>query len=136
MDDNCFEDNIYQNRIGKQKKWAVAVHRWTKSSIDCYNRGCVCTGCEYKKILSSPCMMKATVLELVRIFGKPEKIKRTVEDITRNQIVYLYIEKKLALADIYRILKVDKYEFVELLDKFEIPLRKKPKNCDGGDEMG
>ena len=80
--------------------------------------------------------MKTTVLELVRIFGKPEKIKRTVEDITRNQITYLYIDKKLPLADIYRILKVDKYEILELLEKFEIPVRKKPKNCNGGDKMG
>ena len=73
--------------------------------------------------------MKKTVLELVRIFGKPENIKCTAEDITKKQIEILYLEKRLKLTDIYRILETDKFEFLELLDIFEIPKRKKPKNC-------
>ena len=113
---------------GKNKN-KPKVHRWTKSAIDCYNSGCRCSECEYSKILASPCKMKKTVLELVRIFGKPENIKCTAEDITKKQIEILYLEKRLKLTDIYRILETDKFEFLELLDKFEIPKRKKPKNC-------
>jgi hypothetical protein len=103
--------------------------RWTKSAIDCYNRGCKCSECEYSKILTSPCQMKKTVIELVRVLGKPN-IKRTVEDITKRQIEILYIEKNLRLTEIYRILGIDKFEFIELLDKFAIPIRKKPRSCE------
>lgn len=52
----------------------ASVRRWTKAAIDCYERGCVCTDCYYKDFFNgSPqrCQMKATVLELVRVLGKP-----------------------------------------------------------------
>ena len=73
--------------------------------------------------------MKKTVFELVKLFGKPENIKHTVEDITKKQIEILYLEKRLRLSDIYRILSIDRFELLELLEKFAIPQRKKPKNC-------
>lgn len=52
----------------------ASVRRWTKAAVDCYERGCVCTGCYYSEFFSgSPqrCQMKATVLELVRVLGVP-----------------------------------------------------------------
>ena len=106
------------------------LRRWTKSAIDCYNRGCVCKGCEYQKILSCHCRMKLTVLELVRLLGKPENIKHTAEDITKKQLEYLYVEKRLRQTDIFRILHIDRFELLELLEKYEIPLRKKPRKCE------
>ena len=74
--------------------------------------------------------MKATVLELVKLLGKPENIKHTAEDITKKQIEYLYIEKRLKLTDIFMILHIDRFELLELLEKYEIPLRKKPRKCE------
>ena len=53
------------------------VRRWTGSAIDCYKRGCVCKGCQFKNYFESinqKCQMKATVLELVRVNGAPEGI--------------------------------------------------------------
>jgi len=56
----------------------ASVRRWTKAAIDCYQRGCVCTNCYYSEFFNgSPqrCQMKATVLELVRVLGKPTSIE-------------------------------------------------------------
>lgn len=77
--------------------------------------------------------MKATVLELVKQLGKPEKIKHTAEDITKKQLEYLYLEKRLKLTDIFRILHIDQFEFLELLEKYEIPQRKKPRKCENNE---
>lgn len=50
----------------------VPVQRWTSTAIDCYKRGCVCAGCPMKELIKSQkCMMKSSVLELVRKFGIP-----------------------------------------------------------------
>jgi hypothetical protein len=119
---NDYEDDNYK------PKGKPTYKRWTKSAIDCYNRGCRCSECEYPKLLSTPCRMKQTVLELVRLFGKPN-IKRTVEDITKKQVEILYLEKKLRLSEIYRILNIDRFEFLELLEKYAIPQRKRLKKC-------
>ena len=54
---------------------ATSVRRWTQTAIDCYKRGCVCSGCFYSDFFkASPhkCQMKATVLELVRVLGRPD----------------------------------------------------------------
>jgi len=72
---------------------SVSVRRWTITSIDCYERGCVCEGCfyneffspqEYKTLLetNTKCQMKASVLELVRLFGIPEgmTVKTIIEE--------------------------------------------------------
>ncbi len=56
----------------------ASVRRWTKAAIDCYQRGCVCEGCYYKDFFSgSPqrCLMKSTVLELVRVLGVPQNLE-------------------------------------------------------------
>lgn len=48
------------------------LNRWTKSAIECYNRGCSCRGCLVKNIMLSECKMKKTVLKLVQKFGAPK----------------------------------------------------------------
>ena len=53
---------------------AVAVRRWTNTALECYKRGCVCDGCFYKDFFNGSaqkCQMKASVVELVRVLGKP-----------------------------------------------------------------
>ena len=49
---------------------------WTQSAIDCYSIGCICEKCNLYKIyfIKSPykCMMKNTVIELVRKQGSPQ----------------------------------------------------------------
>lgn len=55
---------------------AVAVRRWTPTAIDCYKRGCDCAGCFFNDFLeSSKCQTKASVLELVRVIGRPEGVE-------------------------------------------------------------
>lgn len=44
---------------------------WTKSSIDCYKRGCNCQGCYIQDMLETPCLMKVAVIELVKKLGAP-----------------------------------------------------------------
>ena len=54
---------------------ATAVRRWTPTAIECYKRGCNCEGCFYTDFFNSSsqkCQMKASVLELVRVWGKPD----------------------------------------------------------------
>lgn len=58
---------------------AASVRRWTSTAIECYKRGCVCSGCFYSDFFKgSPqrCQMKTSVLELVRILGAPEIEKK------------------------------------------------------------
>ena len=51
----------------------TAQRRWTRSAVDCYFLGCVCSKCPIYNILGKKCRMKGAVLELVRLFGKPER---------------------------------------------------------------
>ena len=57
--------------IMKQNKMPELV-RWTDASIYCYERNCICEGCVYNEHLETKCIMKNTVLELFKKFGKPE----------------------------------------------------------------
>lgn len=47
--------------------------RWSKASLECYQRQCKCEGCIYKEKLETNknCNMKHIVLEMVRVLGKP-----------------------------------------------------------------
>ncbi len=49
---------------------------WTPTAIDCYKIGCRCSQCNLYKIYfhnnHAKCMMKQTVIELVRNLGKPD----------------------------------------------------------------
>lgn len=52
----------------------TTVRRWTQAAVECYQRGCRCSGCFYNDFFAgSPqkCQMKHTVLELVRTIGRP-----------------------------------------------------------------
>lgn len=49
------------------------IRQWTKDTIFCYERGCICSNCPIQQILYSKCRLKPTVLALVTKFGKPEK---------------------------------------------------------------
>lgn len=50
---------------------------WTPSAIECYEIGCQCYKCNlyklYFKNSSTKCMMKPTVIELVRKIGTPQE---------------------------------------------------------------
>lgn len=48
------------------------VH-WTMQAVECYRNGCNCLKCTVKNQLKSQkCQMKATVIEIVKRFGKPK----------------------------------------------------------------
>lgn len=58
------------NDIGKY----ASIQRWTPSAVECYQRGCICSNCPIREVIKSQkCQMKATVIELVKILGKPNK---------------------------------------------------------------
>jgi len=60
----------------------ASVRRWTGTAIECYKRGCVCSGCFYSDFFkSSPqrCQMKSTVLELVRVLGTPQNVEQLAQ---------------------------------------------------------
>ncbi len=63
---------------------ATAVRRWTQTAIECYKRGCNCEGCFYTDFFNNSnqkCQMKASVLELVRVLGKPDiELKQVLPD--------------------------------------------------------
>ena len=48
---------------------------WTPTAIDCYRLGCRCSKCNLYKLYfqNSKCRMKETVMELVRLYGKPDE---------------------------------------------------------------
>lgn len=52
------------------------VKRWTRVSIECLKRGCVCKGCFYEKFFSSEtmkCQAKKAVIELSTALGTPKE---------------------------------------------------------------
>lgn len=54
---------------------SIKYARWTQGSIECYKRGCICTNCPTFNILGDRCQMKVSVLNLVRRFGAPGKVR-------------------------------------------------------------
>ena len=60
------------------------LRRWTVSARDCYLIGGQCEICPYYELMKNQprgCQMKATVLELVKVHGKP---KEEFEDVEEN----------------------------------------------------
>lgn len=95
--------------MGKANKNIAAVRRWTEISKDCYKRGCRCSGCYYNQFFEHPnkCQMKASVLELVRVLGKPENpspINKQHFWHPRTQLVYKYLLEN-PLSDKHEISK-------------------------------
>ncbi len=69
--------NLGRNKVLRSRDMgrSIAVRRWTNTALECYKRGCVCEGCFYTDFFngtSQKCQMKASVLELVRVLGKPD----------------------------------------------------------------
>ena len=66
--------NIYNSK---------SVRRWTQTAMECYKRGCVCSGCSIYEQIFGPegrkCQMKGAVLESVRKLGIPEELIKTQE---------------------------------------------------------
>ena len=51
-----------------------SIQRWIPSAVECYQRGCICSNCPIQEFIKSQkCQMKATVIELVKVLGKPNK---------------------------------------------------------------
>lgn len=50
---------------------------WNKTTKECYERGCVCCGCDLAGY-GSKCQVKAAVLESVRLFGMPFERSKVV----------------------------------------------------------
>ena len=89
-----YKYNSYEHRpMGT----AVAPRRWTVAAVQCYLRGCNCKDCYYADFFEQDkflkkyskvdletrktCQMKASVLELVRVFDIPtaDQIKEAKE---------------------------------------------------------
>lgn len=50
----------------------MAKNKWTKLAADCYHIGCRCSMCNLIPDYIKPrCRVKKSVIELVRLFGKP-----------------------------------------------------------------
>ena len=61
----------------------VTPRKWNKLLIMCYERCCVCEGCEFADGFSEgcKCQAKASVLECVRLYGIPfERTKVVIDD--------------------------------------------------------
>ena len=81
---NVSPDIIFDKKIPKReyhlkprtRKITNSKHdtMWTKSAIDCYDIGCRCSKCNnVPEYFKSQCRMKYTVLQLVRLYGEPER---------------------------------------------------------------
>lgn len=79
-----FFGRVYKVLKSRDFGRATAVRRWTQTAIECYKRGCNCEGCFYTDFFnnsSQKCQMKASVLELVRVLGKPDiELKQVLTD--------------------------------------------------------
>lgn len=95
---------FHKYKIGK----CVQQNRWSQTALDCYLRGCVCEGCLLSEIIeSSKCHMKAAVIELVRIYGKPEYNEVVAPDGAVEYVLLNKIGKKDLL---------DSHELKSILD--------------------
>jgi len=68
---------IYMEFSNNINKFANA-RRWTFGAIECFKRGCNCSGCFYKEFFretNQKCRMKSSVLYLSRKFGNPEGVE-------------------------------------------------------------
>lgn len=82
-------------------------YHWTEQAIYCYKRGCICDGCFIKETIETPCRMKRSVLEIVRLHGKPPEEKPMP---TREEILE-YSEQGYLMRDVAKMYGVDKTTF-------------------------
>lgn len=56
--------------------------QWTRTAVDCYKLGCICSKCTLYEVFFSKkkfkCKMKETVIELVRKLGVPKDMKNDI----------------------------------------------------------
>lgn len=76
---------------------------WTPSAVDCYERKCRCNGCILAEILETPCKMKYTVIQIIKVKGLPPK---ELKNININRVIDL-LEAGKKLKEIAEILDVD-----------------------------
>lgn len=66
----------------------TAQRRWTRQATLCYYLGFNCSKCDIPIDLRRRCQMKASILELVREFGKPpQKFVEMIEAELSGEIV-------------------------------------------------
>lgn len=65
---------------------------WNKTAEDCYKRGCICSGCPIYELYFEPynlkCQMKVAVIEMVRIYGLPEHLKKKENEIICQKNIF------------------------------------------------
>lgn len=51
--------------------------KWTPIQRQCYDRNCVCEGCEVQTLISSSkkCLVKKSLIEQIRKYGIDERIQ-------------------------------------------------------------
>lgn len=63
------------------------IRRWNLTAVECYMRGCDCSGCPiyelYFKNEKYSCRMKEAIVEMVRKFGKPTE--RFIKELRKNE---------------------------------------------------
>lgn len=82
---------------------------WTKQAIDCYNSGARCENCIIYRTIENPCLMKKTLIELVRVLGKPpEKFIGLLPHTNRlqNEIVKIILSGITTKKDIAKELNL------------------------------
>lgn len=82
---------------------------WTPSALDCYFRRCRCKGCPLFEILETPCLMKYTVIQIIKKQGKPSE---NIQQLDINFIIK-ELETGKSLKQIARILKVDYQSLIQ-----------------------
>ena len=68
---------------------------WSRTAIECYERGCNCYGCDIQLLISEPCQMKKAVIELVKLYGVPKNMENYEKCLREYEI---YLEKE---AEVY-----------------------------------
>lgn len=80
---------------------------WTEGSKFCYRRGCNCQGCYVKDIVETHCLMKHTVMELVKKFGAPPSDKKQLTPMQRR-VVNAILSGAETLKEICKRTKLNK----------------------------
>lgn len=72
-------------------------YNWTPSAIECYQRGGICEKCPIFLIMETPCKMKETIIEIVRVRGKPPSKEKVLKERLKGMSI-LEIAHKLGLS--------------------------------------
>ncbi len=106
---------LYRHSAGGFRNVSNYRH-WSDTAIMCYKRGGHCEGCYIQDIISDKCMMKYSVITLVKNLGKPpEKKELFFEGITETEekIIEAILSGKETKGDIANELNVTS-DYVQL----------------------